>query len=102
LLDRLDHEARANFDIVSLLVSLDAIELSLFRRHQQLEHEQAGRFAVQGVREPLQASCLALVQILLPLGKQDNSATLLRFELHRGRTPGLEFRAPAFERLLEA
>ena len=54
--------ARAKFQVVGFLVALDLVELRLFRRHQQLKHEQAAILAVQIVGQPLQSGRLPAVQ----------------------------------------
>src|SRR5579862_3549484 len=65
--DDLHHQLGAKLDVVTVLAPVDARELRLLRRHEQLEQELAVPF-VQPLGERQQARRLALVHRLVALG----------------------------------
>src|SRR5690606_26205011 len=67
LLDRLDHEIRAQLAVVAVGVAVDLRELLLRRRYEQLEEELPVTL-VQPVREALELGVLALVELGVALG----------------------------------
>ena len=84
LANGLHHQARPDLQIVGLPVALERVELGLFRRDQQLEHEAAAPGALQVVREPLQSRGLALVERPVALG------VVAHQDLAEGRIEGLD------------
>src|SRR5207302_6715144 len=67
LLNHLRHQPGTQLQVVGMFVAMNTSELRLLRRYQKLEHEPAASAAVQVIRQPFQATRLALVQRLVGL-----------------------------------
>src|SRR5208283_5450193 len=66
-LDCLKHKAGPNLQVIGLLVTLDLFKLGLFRRNQELKHEEAFVLAVEVVGQAPQPQCLSSVERKVPL-----------------------------------